>query len=61
MNGVGAYGPGSSGSPTGDRRRMSRDRRPAQDRALVDSINHSGFERRWGALTGHIKLSANGR
>ena len=60
MNGIGSYGPGSSGSATGDRRRMSRDRRPAMDSAVA-AINHSGFERRWGALTGHIKLSANGR
>jgi hypothetical protein len=60
-NGIGAYGPGSSGSPTGDRRRAQDRRRPAQDSALVRTINRSGFEQRWGAATRHIKFSANGR
>jgi hypothetical protein len=56
MNGIGSY-PGGS-----DRRRTAHDgRRPAQDAALVDRINRSGFQHRWGALTGHIKFGANGR
>jgi hypothetical protein len=50
MNGVGSYD-----------RRMSRDRRPAQDRALVDQINRSGWEQRWGKQMRHIKFGANGR
>lgn len=48
-NGIGSYGAGATGSPT------------EHDSALVDSINRSGFESRWGETTRHIKFSANGR
>ena len=50
-NGIGSYGRGATGSPT------------ASDSAygVVDRINRSGFEARWGSITRHIKLNADGR
>jgi hypothetical protein len=45
-NGVGAYGPGSSGSPSGSMDRGNGTRRPAQDAALA-ALAHKAFLKRF--------------
>jgi hypothetical protein len=56
-NGIGSYGAGSSGSPTGDRRRTARDRAIAQD-AAVRELNRSSFLRRF---PGAARINIGGR